>query len=194
MDQDTKKTVGRPRGKTAQIKSTITESAEQVDMTKRFLICETLDGEMHSFPHPDPMLGGRADIVIQPNIPLVIKSLWLDDPFFQRAIQSGKIRVYSSDSAPGPKTVEIPAELELDNTAQVNSAYQIVNGPWGDIAKSLIMVEPREGGDRGTVNKEYLKTDHLKFLQNVLYQEERMRCRPEVIDFIKSRIEYIKNL
>ena len=57
---------------------------------------------------------------------------------------------------------------------------------------NLIHVIPRVGGPGGRIDVDYLKYQHLTFLENVLTRERLWRNRPGIIEPLERRISEIK--
>ena len=159
----------------------------------KYLVVRSNDFQEHHYPHPDPAKLGQMDLRV-PSFGFVITDpMWQNVPSFAQAILGRTVSVEETDVVPLAQNFEVPEELSLrDAPILEHTAGQIAKTGWNERYAQIVSlsISSRDG----TVTRDYLKGVFLKFLRNLLYQENMLQKRPEVIALVEERIQFINNL
>lgn len=138
----------------------------------------------------------KGDLQVAPFATEIMEEFWLDDPSLLRAHADGRIDITRSNAIPPKIDLNVPQELDLHSVPLLNAtAISIVlSETFGDREKSVILTPANRSGGSNSAkrpDKNWLKTAGVKMLRNIIYREERVRNRADVIGLCRMRIDAI---
>jgi len=157
------------------------------------------------FPNPDRDARDSDDLDLAGFEEKVIDSLWLDVPHFVRAVDSGRVSVYRSDTLPRSDFLVATVVSELTARGWSNNAaltiYNIcASEPIPPEFDQFIDLAPsrdsktQNGPDTTIIGPRWdLLRQHLPFLREILALELKWRKRPAIVKRLRARIRELES-
>lgn len=130
---------------------------------------------------------GDMDVAVPAMGEAILSSRWREVPSFVQAEAKGLIACREVSNPIAPAVPEVPEEFLSEADLNLVAETMVKTPQWQAHFDEILEMESRSGTP---ISTEYMKTQWLRFLRQVMWREQNQRFqpRPEVIEKVERRI------